>query len=880
MNRLLRLALLALVVGAVATSSAQAPRILLLQGFESPFALDPWPPDSPHRAEFSAEWSVEGQRSLKISPHLAVAVDRLATHDVREFQILRLVVNNPSDTTVPVGFSLEDEHHNYWDRHLSAFGAEPGVHVVDVNIAPPLWRSEQNRPFRGAVQEPLDRGCVTRIGFHNQSDDAIYIDRLEAVQPADLSMPGAVAFDFGPPRSPVSAHWQAVTPDQVFTVATGYGFGGPDGFALGQFMAYPTPALGDGVAWPEEGFVVELPGGSYRGWVAFERGGFWGGQTASYTEATLTCNGDTVHHHRYTPSGGHFLFQDTEITDWSQLADRLIWPAHAISSLRFTAREGVNTFRLAVAGTRGVPLRVAALVLAPDTPAGADYLRALQADQRRIVAQTYAQARRGRRHPERQPPGRDLVVEPLLPGEQLYPGDWPVEPAGNLPEEIVAIAGQRATVHLGLYARRDLDLEVETTPPVGAGRLPAPQVSHGRYLPIRPYGTGVAWLEVNHYRPDPFFTCGPELARSLLLEYDVPADAEPGAYRGAVTVAGSGVRAEIPVRLRVLAASLPDIPVPVGLFMNALPMEPDEVASPEVWWRLQESLLAEQGRAGLNCLTGGRGLRYRMVGDGALTGEDAIRYIRLAERFAPIQAVVSYGGFLPALRSDTVDVARMAAAIRHLEEEHDLPPHYVNAYDEPTTAGEMERTLAYLTRSAASGLRTLGYTSWHGDDADWLRLAAATWAPALNGHSGQHLRRLRHEGREPWVYNNGLDRLGMGLRLWRSIQHGAAGRLQWIGLITQGFAFHNLDGREPARCAFLVHDRLGVLVTPMWLAAREGLLDLRLRLALERLAPPGDPVLDLWPLDGYRRDAEAWPPQRLQEVRQRMLVRLGELTGL
>ena len=352
MSRVIFFACVLVALAAGDLTASEGPRAILLQGFESVLALGTWPPNSPSRAQISTDWCVEGQSSLKIGPELAVSLDSLATHDLRGFGLMRLVVNNPSEETIQVGFTLHDQHHNYWDRHLSAFGVAPGVHVVDMSIAPPLWRSEQNRPFRGAAQEDFDLGQVTRLGLYNHGDQAIFVDRVEAVAPQDLSVQGAVAFDFGPPRSPVSVHWTGVSPQQLYTPGADFGLAASGGHALHQFMAYPTPALGDGVAWPEAGFAVDLGGGAYRGWVAFERGGFWGGEAASYLSATLTCNSTAVHQHSYSRSGVHFLFQDTEITDWSQVADRLIWPAHAIATFSFVAREGANVFQLATTGAQ------------------------------------------------------------------------------------------------------------------------------------------------------------------------------------------------------------------------------------------------------------------------------------------------------------------------------------------------------------------------------------------------------------------------------------------------------------------------------------------------------------------------------------------------
>ncbi len=115
----------------------------------------------------------------------------------------------------------------------------------------------------------------------------------------------------------------------------------------------------------------------------------------------------------------------------------------------------------------------------------------------------------------------------------------------------------------------------------------------------------------------------------------------------------------------------------------------------------------------------------------------------------------------------------------------------------------------------------------------------------------------------------------MGLHLWRNLRAGAEGRLEWIGLITQGFAFDDLDGREPGNVAWMVHDRLGLMPTLRWLAAREGLFDARLRLALEAAVPAGDPSLALWTQDGYGVDRDRWSDAALQAARRAMLERLA-----
>jgi hypothetical protein len=53
-------------------------------------------------------------------------------------------------------------------------------------------------------------------------------------------------------------------------------------------------------------------------------------------------------------------------------------------------------------------------------------------------------------------------------------------------------------------------------------------------------------------------------------------------------------------------------------------------------------------------------------------------------------------------------------------------------------------------------------------------------------------------------YNQGADRWSCGLHLWRNIQAGAEERGDWVGNMVMGFAFYDLDGREPALSCFAV----------------------------------------------------------------------------
>ncbi|MCW8133410.1 MAG: hypothetical protein KIS92_23910 [Planctomycetota bacterium] len=861
-----------LVLLALAARAEDEPTAIV-QDFEQPIEINKWPAEKPGKIERSTEWKADGEQSLRIDAGLMAALSQLKLKNWKDYSVLRVSVNNTTDKTVTIGFELQDQHTTFHERHQNGFGVQPGVHVIELDFSGGLWRGEQNAPYKGKIKTPIDVGGITRVSFTNEGEGPIYLDKIEVVKVKKLETPGGFAFDFQKNGHQVMSQWIGVSEATPYKDG-GFGMVGGRPSLLNKVSSYPTPMLGDGAAFNAGGFKVDLPGGDYLGWIAFERGGFWEGEQCAYSHAALKANGTVVHEHDFAPAGPHFFFQDTEITDLAQLKDKLIWPAAAAAAFKFKAEKGVNHFTLDLKDENGLPLRVAGMILAPATPEGQAFIDAHLALQNKTIDTTYAAQDRGRRK-DRKEPAKALVVEPLPPGAQVYPRDWPTAAEGAPIPELTAVTGQKVTVHLAVYAKTAGSASVAAAPLKGPGSLPAPAVSYGRYMPQRAYGVGAVWLDVNHYRPEPAFDCGPELTRSVVVEYDVPADAKPGAYEGSVEIAAGAEKLSLPVKLQVAAVKLAAIPRPVGLFMNALPFEASAVGDAE-WWKLQESLAKEQGEAGLNCPAGGAGLGLRFA-DGKISGDAAVKYLKMAAKYGMDKGFTNYGGFLGRLNRGSGDPAAVFAALTAFEKDNGLPPFYWYSYDEPSTETEQNNVLAYLEPYTKAGIRTIGYTSVHNGSALWEKLRDASYAPAFNIHTGDDLKKLKAAGGHPWVYNNGLDRYGLGLHLWRGFTLGAEGRMQWIGLYTQGFAYHNLDGREPSYPCFFVHSKFGALKTPMWLSVREGLLDARIRYTLEAAAKPGDPALAAWSTDGYKTDEPKWTDAELDKTRLTMLKRLQEL---
>ncbi len=861
----------------------------VVQDFETDITLGKWPQDAPQSPELSSAWKVSGNRSLMVPGGLSAAFDSLDEHDWSKYDTLRLHFRNDNTTTSAIELDLQDDAKEFHNRHHHEGGAVPGESTVDFDISGDLWRGNEDFPYRGEVKTPLDKANIKVFSIKNRGIAPLYLDKIELIQTRALQVEGGVVFDFGKTGTRVMRQMKGVFETSTYTPEKGFGFRQGSATGLARSNSLPTPAFGDGLAFVGDVFRVDLQAGRYVGWVAFERGGFWDQEGCDYDSARLLINGEIAHEHSYRRGGQHFFLQDAEATTAAESIEKLVWPSHGFARLSFTAVAGPNDISLEVKGSRGTPLRVAALVLAPDTEAGRAFVDAHEKLQKKAVLVSFPPSDRSRRGAGRVAPSQPLVVQTMAPGAAMAPRDFPLEAAPPVKPHVAAL-GQIVAVQLGVYAQAAGTAEARAstlTGPAGA-TIAATYVAHGRYLPMRPLNQGPGWIQLDHYRPEPSFTLGPELSRAVLVEWQVPPNAKPGDYTGQIEIAMGDQKQTVPVTVTVVPVKLGALDKPVCFMRNALPFEPDVVGE-ERWWQLQEELLKQQGEAGMTCISGGPGLYYDVRDDGdkyVLGGDRPLRYIALAKKYGLDKAVLSYGAFLPPFRMGQLmlrqrkpaDPKKLVDALTVLEHDKGLPPNYFYAYDEPQAEGERRRAADSIRPVSKVGGRTFGFTSVYWDQPVWRDLIEATKAPCLHKYVPEDVKKLRGMGKEPWIYAADHDRWAFGHGMWRALGIGVEGRLEWIGLISNGMAFDNFDARTAADVAWQVHDKFGVMPTPAWISSREGLYDLRARMTLEKAAKADDPALKLWSDAGaYTFDRGAWNDEQLEESRAAMLLRLAKL---
>jgi hypothetical protein len=88
--------------GIVATGAEKA---VSLQDMEGKMHIAPWPED--RKLEISTEWAADGKKSLRLflGTATAFAQNDMKVTDWRPYNVMRMVVNNP--TTTAVGFGVE-----------------------------------------------------------------------------------------------------------------------------------------------------------------------------------------------------------------------------------------------------------------------------------------------------------------------------------------------------------------------------------------------------------------------------------------------------------------------------------------------------------------------------------------------------------------------------------------------------------------------------------------------------------------------------------------------------------------------------------------------------------------------------------------------------
>jgi len=874
-RRLLLGALLAAVAHACAQAGEEA---VTIQDFEKKIEIGTWPPGAKY--EFSTDWAADGRQSLKLHAKTMVAISEMSTRDWRPYQVWRFHVKVPGNEGVNIGLELADDVNGYNNRHQNSSSAPPGESVVDIDIGGDLWRGERNKPYR-EDKTPIHQDRMNRFAIVARGG-VIYIDKIQLVKIPKLECDGGFAFDFGKKGTTVQSQWIGINEQSSWDGAKGCGLRGGVGF-VNPVTPYPTLVMGDGLRMHSATFDVRLKGGAYLGWVVFERSGFWGGQQAVYTRATLEANGQAVHSHANEPAAPWFKLQDVEALTVEDVVSKIVLPRQKVADFKFDATAGRNSFRLRVEGGDRMPPRLAGLVLAPDSPEGRAFMKAHKEAQLDVVRKTHSVLKKERRPGDPARAAEPLVVTPLPTDQAMYPRDWPDLTKSQPVPAMKGLGGMTAHRLIGLYGAAKLTVTAGMSEMKSRdGSLPADAVRlmANHYLPTHSYGETAVHVETHDYRPLESLTVTPDVARSILVSIDIPEGTRAGTYRGVLTLKCAGENnhtARVPLSLEVVPGELPPIDWPVGLFFSGVSV-PRSLISDETYWKLSEDLFRLLRMGSKTMLTAGPG--FTVTPDG-VRADDALKYLRIAKRYGLTRRMVNYGGL--GIGGSVTDPA-IYRSWEKWRKANNVPDIYLNTFDEPSLASQFAPIERKLKARRAAGFRTIGWTSMRDPDKadeNHKMLVRESHAAAFNLHTPKTLKWANSIGNEAWIYNNGLSRYHQGVHLWRNRRSGANGRIDWICSIVQGYQFDALDSREPDLSCVYFHKELGVLPAPRFLGVCEGGFDARLLHELERRLkkdPSGPKAAEIKRLfdelesKPYR---QALPWDELERLRDRMIGLMG-----
>ncbi len=864
-----------------------AQEVELLSDFEEEAALADWQFIS-GTPELVTEGVTHGRRALQVTfdpgaeYHGAYLYWDTVPGDWSDYDALVIDVLNPGERPIPAYTLIADQAwldsgRNYWNRHNSeiSFAPGPGRWVIPVNG---LFRGEAGSR-NNDIKRNIDSDSIVRLdlGFGGRgAEGRVIIDNIRFVKTARPA--GVFAFDFGPPNQSVMLGWTAVSHETVYSAEAGYGWG-PAGGApwngADRDTTFGTLLLQDFCEAGGYNFQVDCEPGRYDVMVIYENSGYWGGEQAQHAERRILVNGEEAWKESRPDGAAHVLyrFEDVEpvgVDVWdTYMADELARPA------TFTAEATTEGLSIRFEADRTWGSKVAALAICgAEDREGSDWLAAQMetvADDFRARAVCLDPPADGFT-PSADWQAKGLVAWPVDIEQEIGPNSVPAEAAG--PEALsirrLAARGEYEPFCLALRPLKDLgECRLVLEPFSGPGELAA-EVASVWYNTSRGFGSIAYHIRPHTLRPAVAQSLPAGITRQIVVTVDVPQDAAPGSYEGALAVVSpeGDTLVRVPLLLRVSTATLSrDTDYLMGFFGL---MPPGMLSEQEQSKALEQTLVLLREH-GMNAVSGGpswtlRGWRdgqpeidfgtmdafFSLLGehgfDRPINGYGGQRFIGLHDRYvkgAAGEKVEQDSGleYQEALLRAWGAVDAHARAAR-------WPLIYYAMCDETRVRAQAEEELAFMQMMAEVSaaypetVRTSGSYSVHfnqrPEDLDDLlhwhqRFFDALDVSSLNNHDESVIAEAEKLGKEIHIYNQGTSRYSFGLYQWIEFMRGVRARWQWHLNILHGYQFFDLDGREPDT-AMLCYGKGGLYPTIQFERCREGAEDFYLYQTLHDVA--------------------------------------------
>ncbi|MGL5265536.1 MAG: hypothetical protein ACRC9E_04780, partial [Plesiomonas shigelloides] len=274
----------------------------------------------------------------------------------------------------------------------------------------------------------------------------------------------------------------------------------------------------------------------------------------------------------------------------------------------------------------------------------------------------------------------------------------------------------------------------------------------------------------------------PASPRYLHLVISVPEGTPAGDYQATLQLQIGEQRYTYPLQIQVLALQLPDVPIPVGVYLDA---------APHLNWFDAEQA-TRQSACDLRWLAN-IGLSIPAPALATPDDQNTARFER------DLRAAMQSNRYLPLLAYTPLKRLRdnlgNKAAIMHIAEvERENPQVLAWSLADEADSGQIPNLLSFALelRARVPDIQLAGQLN-HPSQTALLPALSLVLINDGFGASAHNIAQWQKEGKKVWLYNLGASRLAAGFYLWRS---GAQGYLQWHARMPTADPLNPVDGRE------------------------------------------------------------------------------------
>ncbi|MEI6166624.1 MAG: hypothetical protein WCS52_05465 [bacterium] len=785
------------------------------------FELEEYPPEKPGKSayEYTTEHATMGKRALKCTfrANGAGIVISGFSPNWGQHDVLLIDCFNPTDQVIELeGWFRDCLNAPYYSRYnYSGLMVRPGQNTLQIPLSgllkgepAQLCREALNRnnivKFNCYVAERKEDLCLTFGGF-----------RLEKSRMARFEGPQIRKFAFTPNPATAFPGFTAVNYLTAYDPAYGYGWQGllSSPIACGSYE-YPSDLLGNFALGHE--FDIDLPNGNYRVTFYAESASFWDLITA-YRDRKVVANGKTVVEEKWTGARyyqermfRHLNTEDLPSDDHWEKYVKPRWPAHtfevAVTNGKLAIQfDSPSTFTTQ-SPSGAWPLNCMVVCPAADSAACDEWLAKLEAEQKRLFAQTYTQLPPPvPPHPAQLPAacrGKDYAV--FVPDyfKDIYYNSVPEEAELTVKEiALRTTPGQFDAAAIGVFPLKDLGSTTVTVSNLKGTR----GKSSGKVIPATAIETRKVRYKIQRraanfrfvyaIQPrllDPVNSAdiGKNITRSFHLSVHVPEGTAPGVYMGTVRIAPEkSAPTTLPIQLTVLPITLAeDRDFDLALFGTGIEFTgnyPDTagLSGGNLLRNLRN--LREHGFT----TTTGPGNAY--YANGKLNMDEVESFVKAyhAAGFDG-QYFVGYGSGRISGADSTKDLIDAYTKYNQRLEELGRTKLLLHLIDEPDESRCAEAiALAKKYNVVSNLLTTATYTS-KDQLIPWYRVSM------VNGHDEAFIKKVQAAGNLCWVYNGGINRFHLGFYSAKLKEAGVCGQILWHYQTSEGDTFNDLDGRE------------------------------------------------------------------------------------